>query len=650
MAANIIADMEVRIGGNATSAKTEISALAAMMGKTGMLGLAAVAAGAVIAGVGVLATKMAGDFQTGMTSLVTGAGEAQSNLSLISSGVLQLSKDTGTSTDQLVKGLYMIESGGFHGQAGLDVLKAAAQGAKVGMADLGVVGDTVDTILKNYSDNGSLSATQATNALITTVANGKTRLEDLSASLAHVLPAGAAAGLGLKDVMGAMATLTGVGIPAADAATYLRQTIVSLEAPTAGSKKALEDIGITTQELDAKLRQGLPQALQLIRDQLDAHGLKQGSDGYVASIREISGGMRQMQGMLNLIGGEGTDQDHLKTLFADAAKVGAVATSTSGNVLGWAEVQKTFNQQVSRAGELVRTLMIELGQKLLPVATQVFSWIADNAVPTIQHFVSWISGSSTSAALLRPVLIGLSIAIAGALVASFLAWAGAAAAAAVSTIIATGPILLIGAAIALLVAGLIYAYTHWGWFKSGVDAAGHGAQVVGTLIGILTKEALKGLADMMKGPVGVALLGFRDSLGEIFGFIGNLIGKIGDLLGLLGHLKDLAGAAFTAIGSGAHAMHIPGFATGTDDAPGGLAVIGENGPELMNLPQHSRVTPLSRLGNLSPLPSGMATAGSGGSGGGSTQVNVQVDGRTLARILLPHVVANIRSGAAIRST
>jgi hypothetical protein len=33
----------------------------------------------------------------------------------------------------------------------------------------------------------------------------------------------------------------------------------------------------------------------------------------------------------------------------------------------------------------------------------------------------------------------------------------------------------------------------------------------------------------------------------------------------------------------------PGFAIGTEDAPGGLAWVGEKGPELMHVPKHSKI-------------------------------------------------------------
>ncbi|MGO4836880.1 hypothetical protein AB4144_32005, partial [Rhizobiaceae sp. 2RAB30] len=50
---------------------------------------------------------------------------------------------------------------------------------------------------------------------------------------------------------------------------------------------------------------------------------------------------------------------------------------------------------------------------------------------------------------------------------------------------------------------------------------------------------------------------------------------------------------------------IPGFAKGTNFAPGGVAMVGERGPELVNLPRGARVIPnhdLSRLRGPSTRP------------------------------------------------
>ena len=58
------------------------------------LKLGLLVAGAATVALGVSALKMAGDYNAGLTTLVTGAGEAQKNLKLVHDGLLQMSVDT----------------------------------------------------------------------------------------------------------------------------------------------------------------------------------------------------------------------------------------------------------------------------------------------------------------------------------------------------------------------------------------------------------------------------------------------------------------------------------------------------------------------------------------------------------------------------
>lgn len=57
---------------------------------------------------------------------------------------------------------------------------------------------------------------------------------------------------------------------------------------------------------------------------------------------------------------------------------------------------------------------------------------------------------------------------------------------------------------------------------------------------------------------------------------------------------------------------MPGFANGTSYAPGGMALVGERGPELVNLPRGSQVIPNHKIGGLS---------------GGGSNFNISVDAR-----------------------
>lgn len=57
---------------------------------------------------------------------------------------------------------------------------------------------------------------------------------------------------------------------------------------------------------------------------------------------------------------------------------------------------------------------------------------------------------------------------------------------------------------------------------------------------------------------------------------------------------------------------MPGFANGTSYAPGGMALVGERGPELVNLPRGSQVIPNHKIGGLS---------------GGGSPISISVDAR-----------------------
>lgn len=101
--------------------------------------------------------------------------------------------------------------------------------------------------------------------------------------------------------------------------------------------------------------------------------------------------------------------------------------------------------------------------------------------------------------------------------------------------------------------------------------------------------------------------------------------KVGDAIaGLLKQLANLLmnrafQMLFNAIlpGSGGMGLSyfppVPGFATGTNFAPGGLAWVGERGPELVNLPRGSQVIPNHEL------------EGMGGGGNVHVTVGVKVD-------------------------
>ena len=617
---NVVAQLAVAISADTSLAQKGIADLATSLSAFGPLALGAGIVGAAIVGIGVAAVHMAGDFQAGITSLATGAGESQANLQMVSDAILKMATDTGTSTSQLISGMYMIESAGYHGAAGLAVLQAAAEGAKVDNADLGTVADAVTTVMKDYASSG-VTAAGATNLLIATVANGKTHMQDLASSMSTVLPAAAAMKLPLDDVMAAMADLTGQGTDAATAATYLRQTFLMLEAPTAAATTALNNVGLTTGQVAAEMQTNLPGAFKMILDHIN-ETYTQGSPQWTAAMKDIVGGTRSMAAILELTSSKG-----MADFFADQQKITAAVKDGGTAITHWNLVQDTFNLKLSQAAEVGETLMIELGQKLLPVATQLMGFIATNAIPTIQNFTTFITGTSTAAEVLRPILAVVAIAIAGALVIAFIAWAAAAGMAAIATIAATWPILAIGAAIALLVAGMIWAYNNWGWFRDAVQGA---------------QKDMENIVPWVK---------------LVWSYLGDLASAVGNLIGLLGQLKNAIGNALGGAGNaiGNVIGKIPGFATGgtIPDTNTGLALVGENGPEIIQAP-NSTVTPLSQLGSnaISGPPSGMSVVPAGASGyanGQPLQITLYVDKTKLGQVAVAAIPGAVRNGTGARA-
>ncbi len=462
-----------------TLSKDAFLAAGADMGKA--LAGVAVAATAVGVAIGTKAVQAASEFQTGLTSLSTGAGEAQSNLKMVGDGILDISVKTATSTKQLTDGMYMIESAGYHGSDGLKVLLAAAEGAKVGNADLGTVANGVTTIMTDFA-NQNINASQATNTLVATVASGKTTMQDLSSALSGVLPTASAAKVGLTDVMSAMATMTGEGVPAANAATYLRQTLMTLSAPSKSVTTELKAIGLSSQQVSDSLKLSLPNTLDMITTALKKK-FPEGSLAYNEALTKIAGGSKQMQGILDLTG------QHMYTFQSNFGQIDNAVTGTGDKITGFAQVQQTFNFKMDQAKEAVNALMIKLGTALLPVLGRIF----DAVTPMINGFIAWedrthgvenainivvnvLSGLATGIGnvigffqknqlamdALKAVLIAIGIMILAVVVPAFVAWAIAMIPVVIEALLLAAPFILVGAVIAAVVFGIIEAIQHWG--------------------------------------------------------------------------------------------------------------------------------------------------------------------------------------------
>lgn len=369
------------MGVAAGQASAESNAAAASGGRlSGAMGLVRKAGrvGALaLVGVGIEATKMATNFDQAMTMIHTQAGASTAEVDRLRGQVLALAKTSPQGPEELAKGLYHLESIGLRGSKAMDALKISAQGAAVGQADLE---DTTTALgaawLTNIKGAGNLRHVMG--LLNATVGAGNMRMGDLVHALGTgILPAAKLAGLGIKDVMGALATLTDEGMPASSAMAQLGTALHFLYAPTEKAQKALESIGLTQFKLANDMRKkGLPAALGDLQKHLNAFSKDKSKQA--AIITDIVPGGRGKV-LLTLLNNLDRYRNKIKQI-----------QGTSGHFNEAVRKQdETTANKLRVAWSSVQVSLVNLGHQLAPVAVvlaQGLAKIADGAGKLITGF------------------------------------------------------------------------------------------------------------------------------------------------------------------------------------------------------------------------------------------------------------------------
>lgn len=362
------------MGEAATTGESFTAKMGGIGGAMTKLGKATTLVGA---GVAVVAVKMATDFQSSTTRLVTSAGETNDKLDMVRKGMLSMAGQVGVSAQDLSKAMYYVEAAGYHAGDGLTVLRAAAQGAAAEGADTTTVAQALTDVLKDYGLHAS-AAGDVTSKMITAVAHGKTNLQDFSAAFASIVPAAAAAGISFNDVGAALSNMTNHGFPAARASQNLAQALRSLLNPTKPMQKAFSDFGVSADTLRAKLHgpNGLTDAMQYLSQAASKAG-KEGTPEFAAALKRLMGTAPGANAALATTG---------KNMKDTSDTIKAMAGSTvdaNGKVKGFAEVQQTLGQKIKQLKAGFETLLIELGNKLIPIISTTIDFFTKHQTVTM---------------------------------------------------------------------------------------------------------------------------------------------------------------------------------------------------------------------------------------------------------------------------
>lgn len=343
-----------------------------------------------IVGIGVAAAKMASDFQSAMERIHTQAGVSQKAVGELSDGVLKLAGKVGEAPTELADGMYHVASSlnatlpaAQRVSTELKVLKTAAEGARVGNANLVDVTNALDAAVVS-GIKGVQNYQQAMGALNAVVGAGDMKMQDLADALGTGLLAPMKTyGVTLNAVGGALAVFGDNNIRGQEAATKLISAVRIMAAPSAKAADALAQVNLGTLTLAKDLRsngnQGLIVALEDLKKHMEDAGLSASQQGLL--IARAFGG-RQSTGMQVLLDQLG----RLKVKTDDVGK-GAQAFGSA-----WAATQQTAAQKTADALATMKADLTQFGGDVLPTLLSIGSTIVNDVDKVAKDFESLPQG------------------------------------------------------------------------------------------------------------------------------------------------------------------------------------------------------------------------------------------------------------------
>lgn len=494
-----------------------------MAGKTTLLGsashktLAAVRALGVgivgAAAVGTVASvKLGMDFQTAMERIHTQANASQKQVAALSKGVLAMAGAVSTTPAALADAAYHIASVGQRSlstAAQLGVLRLAAEGAKIGGADLT---DTTNALTAAVVSGikGAQDYSKAMGALNATVGAGDMKMQDLANALSTgVTITAKQAGISLNQMGAALAVFGDNNVRGAKAGNQLRMSIQALEVPAVEGQAYLAKLGLSATKLATDMQQGgLPKAISDLRDHMDAVGLT--GDKVGATLTEIFG-KRAGAGISTLVGEYTRFQNKLKEVNEGGNKF----------PVAWLAYSKTLSAQFDSMRASVEAFLIKLN--VLPLATKAFQWINASVVPGLERLETWFQKTKGATTGLIIGLGALAIALGGP----------------ITTTVVLGTALIatwekfgrlrdivhevIGDTFSW-VKGVMASFSVW-WAKNGADIE-EAARRVWTLI----KDDVKIQLAAMLAVAKVVLPVLKQIVVDAFHLIGDIVATVADLI------------------------------------------------------------------------------------------------------------------------
>lgn len=343
-------------------------------GAIGAVGTAAVAgtaaAGVAVAGMTAKGISDFANFEASMNEVFTLLpGITDDAMNAMSDDVRKLAVEMGITTEEAVPALYQALSAGVPPENVFEFMTTAGKAAIGGIASLETSVDGISTVVNSYGKE-VIDAQKAADIMFTTVKLGKTDFNQLSASLANVLPTASSVGVGFEEVGAAMSVMTAKGIGTSEATTKLRAALVEISKAGSGTDKIFRELNDGVGFTDFIKGGGtMAEAFNLLED----HATKTGK-----SVTDLFGSIEAGQAVLSVTGANAAayQDSWSQMLGADGAADAAFDRMDQGLARNWQRIKVTFSDGLLQLGEALSPFVgriADLAAKYLPIVVEALS-------------------------------------------------------------------------------------------------------------------------------------------------------------------------------------------------------------------------------------------------------------------------------------
>lgn len=306
-----------------------------------------------IVGVGVAATKMAMDFDTSLTKMVSLVGLTRDEVDGMRGDIITMASQYGKSAKEAADAMFFITSAGLRGSDAMETLEASLKGAAIGLGDVQTIADLSTSAMNAYGPS-VLSAGKATSILRTAVEQGKLESGALAGAMGSVLPIASALGVEFGEVAGIMAAMSRTGTDAAAASTQIRGIMATLAKESPRGAKALAAVGLSYEGIRKQVRdEGLLPALQTLVGAFD---------GNTVATSAFFGNARALTGVMDLFG---------EMAGSTAEVVGKVSSAIATDLdPAMAAAGDTTQFKLTAAFATLKNSLIQFGDIIAPFVAQ----------------------------------------------------------------------------------------------------------------------------------------------------------------------------------------------------------------------------------------------------------------------------------------